>query len=188
MQKIRRQARRKFKAKTTPSKGKSRFHGEIEFKQEIAAILSVAGYTQSQIAASLGESKGTIKNWAAKPEFQKAYNAITGALSESAKTLLRTYNIEAVQTLVMLMRTAEDDKIILDAAREILDRGGLPKASRVEQEAPAPPPPPLKDDFEEMFKKLPPEQQEMYLQMQEEAQRIIRSQAEEEEANESSAS
>jgi hypothetical protein len=41
--------------------------------------------------------------------------------------------IEAVQALVDVMRRTDDDKYILQAAGEILDRAGLPKASRQER-------------------------------------------------------
>jgi hypothetical protein len=167
MEKLRRKSMRTLKeaSPTKKSRGKPRFHGEVEFKKDMACVLSVAGYTRKQIAAALGESVATIQVWAADPKFQERYLAVTGALTHSALTLLQSYAIEAVQTLAVLMRTAQDDATILKAVQEILDRGGLPKMARVETTPsdPTPKPPTEDDEEEKAFRRLTPEQQEVVL-------------------------
>jgi predicted transcriptional regulator len=131
----RRRIRRKYKS--TAHKGsKPRFPGEVQFKQDMSIILSLAGYTQKEIGLSLGEAQQTISDWLNNdPEVRLKYEKVSAALPESAKILLETYTIEAVHTLVDVMRTEMDNKIVLDAAKEILDRGGLPKLSRQEKES-----------------------------------------------------
>jgi len=128
----RKRIRRNYR-KTDKARGKRRMPGEILFKQDMAIILSLAGYTHEEIGLSLGEGKNTITEWLNMPDVMVKYEKITEALPEAARTLLETYSIEAVHTLVDIMRTSEDDKTTLDAIKEILDRGGLPKLSKTEQ-------------------------------------------------------
>jgi hypothetical protein len=124
-------ARRSFYSKPRKKKGpKNRLPAEVEFRTELAIILRIAGYETAQIAASIGESKDTIKRWLREPKNQVRYENMMTALASSALNLLETYSIEAVQTIVTVMRTSENEKFIMEAAREILDRGGLPKMSR----------------------------------------------------------
>jgi hypothetical protein len=121
--------RRKYKENT---KKRKRFPGEIAFKQDMAIILALAGYSHKEIALSLGESRNTVGEWMRDPAVQEKFTTLAEELPAAAKSLLETYQIEAVHTLVDIMRTSEEDKIVLDAAREVLDRGGNPKTSRSE--------------------------------------------------------
>ena len=129
--KTRKRVRRKFKQPTHKG-GKPRLPGEIEFKTDMALILSLAGYTQKEIGLSIGESTETVKNWLSDENTQKKYLKLSAALPEAAMTLLQTYTIEAVHAFVDIMRTESDNALVLKAAAEILDRGGLPKSSRTE--------------------------------------------------------
>lgn len=128
----RKRIRRKYKAKEHKG-GKPRLPGEVEFKKDMAIILTLAGYTHKEIALSIGESDRTVTGWMNEDETKEKFEKIVKELPEAAKTLLETYQIEAVHTLVDIMRTNNDDKIVLDAVKEILDRGGLPKISRQER-------------------------------------------------------
>jgi transposase len=120
--------RRQFKA--TAQKGrKHRMLAEIEFRKEMAVILKIAGYTLDQIAASLGEGVPTVKKWFEDPNTQDRYEAMVKTLTRSAMELLQTYTIEAVQTIATVMRTSDNDRYIIEAAKEILDRGGLPRTT-----------------------------------------------------------
>lgn len=129
LKKQRTKARRQMAAKM--NKGpKHRMMAEVEFRKDMAIILKIAGYTHEQIGASIGESKQTIFNWLHEPKIEAKFEALTQTLTESALSLLQTYTIEAVQTIVVIMRTSNNDKFVMEAAKEILDRGGIPKASR----------------------------------------------------------
>jgi hypothetical protein len=131
--KVRKKARRSFK-EVNRKKNSTRSAGELIHKQNMTVILSVAGYTNSQIAATLGESRGTIAEWKKDPAWNEEYHKVVNTLTDSAKTLLQTYTIEAVHELVRIMRTSEDDAIVMKAVGEIFDRGGMPKTSRREND------------------------------------------------------
>lgn len=172
--------RRGFK-KVTKKAGKQRAAGEKDFKMQMGVILDIAGYTAYQISLSLGESKSTIVRWKKEPEWDKLYEKSAKVITGSALTLLQTYTIEAVQTLATLMRTGRDDKVVLDAVKEILDRGGMPKASRQEVVTPSDPDAEKEARNErslmDKFRALPPEAQQqaadLYSAMEEGLERII---------------
>lgn len=128
---VRRDLRRSVK------KNPKRMTGEAAHKQDIAVILKIANYTNTQIANALGESKSTIKNWFAIPEVEALYQTRMEALGDAAVSLMQTYTIEAIQELVAVMRRNKgtDDTVTLAAIKEILDRGGVPKASRTESKS-----------------------------------------------------
>jgi hypothetical protein len=161
--KQRKRVRRGFRENT---KKRKRYPGEIQFKQDMGIILALAGYTHKEIALSLGESKNTVGEWMREPAVQEKFLEISEALPEAAKTLLETYQIEAVHAMVDVLRSSEDDKIILEAAREILDRGGNPKTSRTESKQSKHETFEISDDdFLSKLRMLPPEKQEEAAQM-----------------------
>jgi transposase len=130
--KQRKRIRRKYKE--VPHKGgKPRMPGEVEFKKDMAIILTLAGYTHKEIALSIGESHRTVTGWLNEPEVTAKFERISSELPQAARTLLETYQIEAVHTIVDVMRTDPDSKYVLEAAKDILDRGGLPKLTRQER-------------------------------------------------------
>jgi hypothetical protein len=69
----------------------------------------------------------------ADSEVSEKLIALRKALPAAALDLLQDYTIEAVQTLVDIMRSSTDDKITLQAVSEILDRTGLGKATKQER-------------------------------------------------------
>jgi hypothetical protein len=164
--------RRKYKENT--KKNRKRFPGEISFKQDMAIILALAGYSHKEIALSLGENRNIIGEWMNDPAVKEKFIALSEELPESAKMLLETYSIEAVHTLVDLMRTSEDEKIIMDCAKEILDRGGNPKLSRTETKQTRKEELEISDgDFLSKIRELSPEQQEVAAQMIEDVTNFI---------------
>lgn len=163
----RRRAKKKI-AGTAKRKGKRRAPGELEFKQDMMIILKVAGYTHQQIGASIGEHKDTINEWFKSPDIAAKYLKVTKTLTDSARRLLETFTIEAIQSIVDIMRDTPDDKIRLDAAKEILDRGGLPKASRTETKTEATTTFGVDDEQMAALRELPPDLQEEAAQMMEE--------------------
>jgi hypothetical protein len=105
---------------------------EILHKQNIAVFLKVATYTHSEIAAALGERKHTVKTWFKEPRVIALYEESLESITGAARTFLETLSINAVKRLGELVNSS-DSKVALDAIREVLDRGGLPKLSRVEK-------------------------------------------------------
>jgi hypothetical protein len=107
--------------------------GEIPHVIDTLIVLKLAGYTRSQMAKVIGISRGQIREYLEMPEVEERLVELRQALPQAALNLLQGYMIEAVQALVDVMRRTSDDKYILQAAGEILDRAGLPKASRQER-------------------------------------------------------
>lgn len=123
--------RRKYKVDLT--KRKKLLPAEIPHVQDTVIVLKLAGYTRSQIGKVIGISKGQVKEILEDSSVNERLVAVRQALPQAALDLLQGYMIEAVQAIIDVMRRTEDDKLILQAAGEILDRAGLPKASRQER-------------------------------------------------------
>jgi hypothetical protein len=123
--------RRKYKKDlTVPRK---LLPGEEPYVADMVVVLKLAGYTYGQIGSVLGISKGQVKKFLDKTDVVEKLTLLREALPAAALELLHGYMIEAVQTIVDVMRKSTDDKFVLQAAAEILDRGGIPKASRQER-------------------------------------------------------
>jgi len=124
--------RRKYKQNVNKPKKFSR--GEEPWALFMTVVLKLAGYTSRQIASIVGISKGQVKALLESPEGQQKLGELRQSIPSAALELLHGYMIEAVQAIVEVLRHSEDDKMILTAAAEILDRGGMPKSSRQEKE------------------------------------------------------
>lgn len=96
-------------------------------------ILKIAGYSNTQVARIINLSRGQVKEMLDRPEITELLESTRRNLASAAYDLLQSFSIEAVQAIADVMRTSGDDKIVVQAAAEILDRSGLPKASRSEQ-------------------------------------------------------
>jgi hypothetical protein len=131
VEKMRARVRRNHKVNTRKKRQTFQPGQEAQLKQ-IALVLKVAGYSNKQIGASIGVTRGIVGEWLNDPKTQQQYLELLEAIPAAAKELLQTYSIEAVHTIAEVMRTSNDDKMILEAAKDILDRSGLPKASRSE--------------------------------------------------------
>lgn len=107
--------------------------GEQEYKKRFAMIrrLSEPGITLKEISAELGEAENTVKNWFAEPEVKEEYEFLQRNLSETAIESLRNYQLEAIATLVTLMRFGSE-KYMFDAAKEILGINGITSISKTE--------------------------------------------------------
>lgn len=138
LQKQTAKARKRYKV-TTTKKRKFEFDGEEELVKDMIVVLKLANYTNSQIAMIVGISRGQVKVFLTDGNVQKKYLALKSKLPQAALELGRAYLIEAVQAVVHVMRTTDDETIILKAASELFDRFGVPKSSRVETTPDSPP-------------------------------------------------
>lgn len=107
--------------------------GERKQIEDMVIVLKLAGYERTQIARIIGISLGQVREMIAAPGFTERLVKIRSTLTQSALDLLQGYTIEAIQTIVDIMRMADDDKVVLAACSEILDRAGIVKASRQER-------------------------------------------------------
>lgn len=123
--------RRKYKVDV--SKNRKLLPGEIPHVENMLVVLRLAGYSKVQCSKIIGISRRQADEMLANPKVQEQLVALRARLPQAALELLEGYMIEAVQTIVDVMRRSNDDKYILQAAGEVLDRAGIPKASRQER-------------------------------------------------------
>lgn len=105
---------------------------EIVVIKDMLVSLRLVGYTPSQCAAVVGLSKGQVKEIVNDPNFKSRLESLKTKLPEAAVNLGRAYLVEAVQAVIHILRTENDNALILKAAAEIFDRFGIPKVSRAE--------------------------------------------------------
>jgi predicted RNA-binding Zn ribbon-like protein len=145
---------------------------EESFLKEEAIILKLAGFNNKQIGDAINISREQVSDWLNEPEQISKFAKLTQAIPAAARQLLQTYSVEAVAAIVDVMRHSEDDKFILEAAKEVLDRTGLPKATRQEIQSEKTERVEFGADESQLveLRQLPPELQEEAAQAMEELQ------------------
>lgn len=123
--------RRKYKVDV--NKRRKLLPGEIEHVEDMAIVLALAGYSRTQTGQMIGISRGQVREILERPHVSEKLIALRARLPQAALELLHGLMIEAVVAIADVMRTTKNEKYILEAASDILDRGGLPKASRQER-------------------------------------------------------
>jgi len=123
--------RRKYRKGTTLDK--RLLPGEMKQIEDTVIVIRLAGYERSQICRIIGISVNQVKAIYENPKTTERLVFLRNTISQAALELLQGYMIEAIQTIVDIMRGASDDKIVLQACSEILDRAGIVKASRQER-------------------------------------------------------
>lgn len=172
IQKARNKIRRRYKTNT---KKRTRFMPQeipgIKFQ---IVVYKLAGFTNKQIASAVGCSKGQVKEFLAEGDVVEMLSILRESMADSALDLLETYTLEAVTAIVAVMRTSDDDKYILQAAADILDRAGIPKASKQERHQVNEERFTLEDDgLVDRIRTLPPERQEEAAQMIEQFEQFL---------------
>jgi hypothetical protein len=123
--------RKRYKVNVTKRR-KFTFEGEETLVKDMIVVLKLANYSNTQIAMIVGVSRKQVAVFLEDGNVQKQYMALKERLPQAALQLGRAYLIEAVEAVVNVMRTTEDEGLILKAASEIFDRFGIPKSSRIE--------------------------------------------------------
>jgi hypothetical protein len=146
----------------TSKKRKGVTDDEIVVIKDMLVSLKVVGFTNSQCGAIVGLSRGQVKEICADPNFKSRLASVKNKLPEAALNLGRAYLIESVQAVVHVLRTEQDNALVLKAAAELFDRFGLPKLSKAEVRTD--PAPATGDEMPETFlaklKAAPPDVQE----------------------------
>jgi transposase-like protein len=103
-----------------------------------AMELLAEGYTVTAVARQLGLSRPTVRGWRDSPDGQKQLAAARAArdaesreVVADARRIVRANLAFAAQVLADKLRSPHPH-VALAAARELLDRGGLPRTERVE--------------------------------------------------------
>jgi hypothetical protein len=105
---------------------------EIPGIKQMLVVLQLAGYSHIQKARIVGISKYQVKELLEDPACQEMLAILRDRIPDAALELLQGYMIEAVQAIVDVMRRSTDDKVVIQAAADLLDRGGLAKLSKKE--------------------------------------------------------
>ena len=136
---------------------------EIIVIKDMLVSLKLVGYTNSQCGAIVGLSRGQVKEIVNDPNFKSRLEAIKNKLPEAAINLGRAYLVEAVQSVVHVLRTESDNALVLKAAAELFDRFGIAKVSRSEIKTDPTPPAgegEISESFMDKLRTAPPEVQE----------------------------
>lgn len=104
--------------------------GEQEHVAMTVVVLKLAGYSRAQIGSVVGISRGQVRQILEDPVIEERLILLRAKLPQAALELLQGYSIEAVQSIIAVMRESDDNGIVLKAAGEILDRAGLPKVTK----------------------------------------------------------
>jgi hypothetical protein len=107
--------------------------GEIPHVKQMLVVLQLAGYNHTQKARIVGISRDQVREYLADPAVEEMLVILRERIPDAALELLQGYMIEAVQAIVDVMRRSGDDKTVIQAAADLLDRGGLPKLSKSEK-------------------------------------------------------
>lgn len=179
--------RRRYKKDVT--KDRRFVPGEREAVGMSVVVMRLAGYSNTQIGRAIGVSRGQVREILEQPEVADALLTLRQNLPQAALDLMEGYLIEAVQTLVDVMRTEQDNGIVLKAISELFDRAGLPKASRQERLNQSEESVHITADGEmmEMLRTAPPEIQEQAAQMIESLESLLRENAQKAEVDEPTA-
>jgi transposase-like protein len=90
-----------------------------------AVELCAAGRRSSEIAAELGLSERTIRDWRTQPEFDDEVQALDREIREAAVAKLKSLACKAVATLEALLDRADEAPTQRGAAKDILSLIGL---------------------------------------------------------------
>lgn len=164
--KERRKVRRKYSSDKQLKRPRKFIPGEEEFVGVQVAVLKISGYTNAQIGRTLGVSKGQVSEFLKKPEVADLVLSLRRTLPAAAIELMQSFMIEGVMVLVEIMRQSGDDKIRVEAVKELFDRGGVPKISRQERKQESEEVVKFNDEaLVDRIRELPPEKQEEAAQM-----------------------
>lgn len=130
IEKAQRNARKGYK--TNIKKRASVSDEELVVIKDCIVSLKLVGYTNTQISTIVGLSKGQTKEIVNDPYFKRRLEAISKKLPEAAFLLGQAFLVESVMAVMHVMRTENDNTLVLKAAAEMFDRFGIPKLSRSE--------------------------------------------------------
>lgn len=169
--------RRKYKVNTKTTR--KLLDVEIPHVKNMVAMLKVAGYNRTQISKVVGISRGQVAEFLDMEDVQSTITELRERLPGAALELMQGYMLEAVQAVVDVMRTSEDGQVVLKAAAEVLDRGGMPKMSRQErsEETTQKSVVEFGGDFVESLRSASPEVQEKVASLIEQAENILKESA-----------
>lgn len=95
------------------------------------AYYHVQGYTNAELASVFGVSSTVIKKNKESEEYKALLNTISAEIVSTGRMFLQSAGIKAVRTLIHCL-DSPNDKIKLQASKEVLDRIGLKEPDKLE--------------------------------------------------------
>jgi hypothetical protein len=123
--------RRKYKLNT--ARRVKLLPSEVPHIEQMIVVLKLANYSRVDMARIIGISRDQVADILALPRVNEEITILRKKIPGAALELLENFMIEAVMTLIDVMRTTRDDKIRIQAAESMLDRGGISKVSKQER-------------------------------------------------------
>lgn len=105
-------------------------------RHQEAARMRAAGVSESVISRELGVARKTVANWLQDPKMEILTSTIQAGRDQAASVAaerIRELQLEAVEVLADLLKPGTRENVRLNAARDLLDRGGnaMPKQVQV---------------------------------------------------------
>lgn len=107
---------------------------ERQLKQRVFVYLKAGGFSNTYCADALGISTTTVDSWLADEELKlKAEIAkVSADYIEAGVTMIQSYILEIVESLMDIFRTTEDEKLAKEIGFEMLSLVGIVKANKSE--------------------------------------------------------
>lgn len=105
----------------------------LSFKKTYACFLKASDYSNTYIGDTLGVTTSMVKRWFTDdPKMREQVVAIQSDMMDGALKLMKTFALEGIEILIDVARRSGDDKVVIQAVTEILDRAGLTKVNKSE--------------------------------------------------------
>lgn len=106
---------------------------ELAWRKETACLLSAANFSEAYIADALGTTRGVVNGWFKNDDrMHPRVLQIKDEMTSGALKLLRSYLLEAVEMLMDLARSTDDEVLAARILQDFLDRGGISKVNKSE--------------------------------------------------------
>ena len=106
---------------------------ELAWRKETACLLIAAGFSESYAAEALGTTKGVVNGWFKNDERMHArVIQVKDEITTGALKLMRGYLLEAVEMLMSIARSTDDEALAVRVLQDFLDRGGISKVNKSE--------------------------------------------------------
>ena len=107
---------------------------ERHLKQQMVCYLKAGGFSTAYCADALDVGKATIERWLAddKLKMREQVAKIQADYISAGVTLIQSYLIEIVESLMDIFRTTPDEQLAVKIGLEMLDRLGVSKVNKSE--------------------------------------------------------
>ena len=146
---------------------------ELAYAQAYSATLKAAGWSWRYISDTLNIQGSLVKAWAEDETWQTMCAKVATDITDGAIEHLKRHNIDLIEMLLELARTAVDESVKLRAIESALDRGGIAKVNKSESVVTKKNEHDMSDDFWSKLEGLPIETQQKVARLTEELETLV---------------